>query len=79
MVELLKLAIANPVNAVVVVLCLAVVTLGTGAATTQVALAVLKEKQRVNEVYQIKVIEMSETLIRVEGNQAIILKHIEKS
>jgi len=59
---------AKPLNAVVVVLCLAVTALGTGAVTTRVALAVIEEKQKVNEAYQVKVIEMSETLIRVDQN-----------
>ena len=68
MVELLKLAMAKPLNAVVVVLCLAVTGLGTGAVTTRVALAVIVEKQKVNEAYQVKVIEMSETLIRIDQN-----------
>lgn len=68
MVELLKLAMAKPLNAVVVILCLAVTTLGAGAVTTRVALAVIVEKQKVNEAYQVKVIEMSETLIRIDQN-----------
>ena len=78
MVELFRLAMAKPVNAVIVILCLAVVTLGTGMVSLQVAMAVIEEKQTVNETYQVKFGKMNDTLIRIDQNLIDVKASINK-
>ena len=68
MVELFKIAMANPANAVIIALCVAVTTLGTGQMSMQVAMAVMVEKQSVNEEYQVEFKDMSKTIIRIDQN-----------
>lgn len=79
MVELLKIALANPANAIIIVLCLATTSLGTGMITMRVAMAVIEEKQTVNETYQAKFTKMNDTLIRIDQNLIYVKASIAKS
>lgn len=74
MVELLKLAMAKPVNAVIVVICICMGTVSSTVYNIDVALAVVQEKQKVTEGYQEKLVLMSETLVRVDTNVKILME-----
>ncbi len=68
MIELIKLIIAKPGNAVTVILCLGVFTLGGIAGTTTTALAVIDKEQRISETYQAKADLNQEMFIRMDQN-----------
>lgn len=68
MVELFKLAIEKPLNAIVVALCAVTFSLHAGLANTSNAVASLETKQLNNDLIHSRVTDMMEIVIRTDEN-----------
>lgn len=66
MVELFKLGMAKPLNAIVVALCVGFISLQLAVIGIEKVQAVQVEKQRTNDYINGEVAEMKEALIRID-------------
>ena len=72
MVELMKLVVTKPLQAVVTLLCAGSLTLHIAMTEMKMAMAIVQEKQEVATLTAEKVIQMSDMLIRVDTNLSIV-------
>lgn len=68
MVDLFKLLMSKPLEAIVATLCIVIVTMQLGIFEVREAQAVLISQQSYNDIANAKVFAMSETLIRIDTN-----------
>lgn len=72
MVDLFKLAVEKPVSAIIVALCVVVVSNVSGLADVKQAVAVIEEQQIGDNAIQVKVSKMNDMLIRMDANLEIV-------
>ncbi len=75
MVELMKLVLSKPLQAVVTILCLVMLTLHLDVLDIKVAMAVVKDKQEDVASTITKVEEMNLMIARIDTNLTIIMKN----
>ena len=75
MVELMKLVLSKPLQAVVTILCLVMLTLHLDVLDIKVAMAVVKDKQEDVASTITKVEEMNLMISRIDTNLTIIMKN----
>lgn len=68
MLELFKMAIQKPLNAIVVALCTVVITMQMEMFEVREAIAVMQTEQIVDKQINDKVLSMSDTLTRIDVN-----------
>lgn len=68
MIEIFKLFMDKPLNGIVAVLCVVTLAIHLGLADVRLAQATLVEQQRSNDKTTKLVLEMHETLIRIDEN-----------
>lgn len=68
MLELFKMAIQKPLNAIVVTLCTVVITLHVELFEVKEAVAVIQSEQLIDKQINAKVLSMSDTLTRIDVN-----------
>lgn len=68
MVDLFKLLMSKPLEAIVASLCMVVITIQLGIFEVREAQAVLISQQSYNDIVNKKVFAMNETLIRIDNN-----------
>lgn len=79
MIELLKLAISKPLHAVVVALCVVVLSTHLGLFQVKEAVAVLQTKNEEHERVNKLVFRMNETLIRIDTNVDSIKEQLKEN
>lgn len=72
MVELIKLFMAKPLNGIISILCVVVLTTYIGLGEVRLAQATLIEQQKVNGQMNLLVLEMNDTLIRIDENVKLL-------
>lgn len=77
MVELLKLAMEKPLNAIVTALCAAVISLHLGQVAIGTSLAAINEQQKTDKYINEQVLLMKDSLARIDENVNIIKKQQE--
>ena len=75
MVELMKLVLSKPLQAVVTILCLVMLTLHLDVLDIKVAMAVVEDKQEDVASTITKVEEMNLMIARIDTNLTIIMKN----
>ena len=75
MVELMKLVLSKPLQAVVTILCLVMLTLHLDVLDIKVAMAVVEDKQEDVASTITKVEEMNLMISRIDTNLTIIMKN----
>jgi len=85
MIDLIKLIMVKPLQAVLATLCAVTISLYLGLSELQVAMAVVHEKQKVSETVNERVLELSDIVIRIDENlkfvkqnQIILLENLSK-
>lgn len=78
MVELLKLAMEKPLHAIVTALCAAVISLHIGQVTIGTAIAAINEQQINSKHTDERVIQMVESIARIDENVNIIKRQQEQ-
>lgn len=68
MIDLLKYFMAKPLNAIVAFLCAGVLSTHLGLFEIKQAMAVVEEQQKVSAVTNQQVLNMNESLIRIDEN-----------
>lgn len=78
MVELFKLLMANPLEAVVAALCMLVASIQLGMFSIQEAQAVAEAHQESNNRVHEQVVKMNDSLIRIDENVKIMKEQLLK-